>query len=565
MSKDSRSDYRRTERVKLSHPDVGDIASGALTYGYGCFANLQIDWRSPKPRLTPEQLARGLLAVGERGQRLSLFNCEQDGHSLYPEFVTEGELKGSDVVRFEVRYTDISEWFFQQMVVCGEPGKEVEWREMPSPLVAQVSQPDHHFKVESFYVSTIAQQGEDRNLHQHFEFRFTATQDRFTLANVKQQAHQFSNLLSILLAHPCSIVSVDVYADDKHGAHLYYPVRTRRSAEDTSEDPERISFRSFFTLKSDLDPHWDSVVKKFFASEYRGVIWSRLAGMQHHEGFWEHRVLGYVTLLDGYVSERIKKAKGKPMLPPKQKRAFVQRLGSKRLALTTQQQETLMAAVTEIFSQHDTFASKFKKLIEELDADVYKIINLSADDLKLIKALRDQVAHGLELSFKERNLTPVLVIVNRIVLLLMHLFFLEVDLEKGLFLRGLERPFNKLRRESEIDEVHLARVLKPGNFLQMTPYALRKLRMRPKLLFNCCITRNSKGVIGYSEKLSRDLQHKQRDHSTIKPHELLGIPDDAVTFLFDAYFEAGSDIERVNSIVMIDLARVPSGATRQTD
>lgn len=557
MSIDSGSDYKRTVRVKVSHPDVEGSADGSLTYGYGCLAHLRIDWRGPELRLTPEQLATGLLAVAENGHRLSLFNCEQNGQSLYPEFVTEGELRDADVVRFEVRYTDVSEWFFQQMAMHEVPGKNVEWREMPPTLVAEVSQPSHHFKVESFYVGTIAHQGEDRNLHQHFEFRFTATRHRFTLADVKQQAHQFSNLLSILLAHPCSIVSVDVYADDKYGAHLYYPVsRTRRPAEDTSGDIERISFRSFFTLKSDLDPHWGGVVKKFFASEYRGVIWSRLAGMQHHDGFWEHRVLGYVTLLDGYVSQRI--AMGKPMLPPKQKRAFAQRLGSKRLALTTQQQETLMEAVTAIFSQHDTFASKFEKLIEELDADVYKIIKLSADDFRLIKLLRNQVVHGLELSFKERNLTPVLVIVNRIELLLTHLFFLEVDLGKDVFLRGLERPLNRLRRESEIDEVHLARVLKPGNFLKMTPYALLKLRKRPKLLFICCVTRSRKGTIVYSRKFSEDVQNKPRARQTIKYHEILGLPEEAVTFLGNAYFENGSDIERVHSTVMIDLALLPA-------
>jgi hypothetical protein len=62
------------------------------------------------------------------------------------------------------------------MIVHEEPGKRVEWHEMPPTLVAEVSQPGHHFKVESFYVGTIARQGEDRNLHQYFEFRFTATQ-----------------------------------------------------------------------------------------------------------------------------------------------------------------------------------------------------------------------------------------------------------------------------------------------------------------------------------------------------------------------------------------------------
>lgn len=91
MSKDSSSDYKRRLRVKLSRPDVGDVAEGTLTYGYGCLAHLRIDWRGPELRLTSEQLATGLLAVAEKGQRLCLFNCEQDGHSLYPEFVTEGD------------------------------------------------------------------------------------------------------------------------------------------------------------------------------------------------------------------------------------------------------------------------------------------------------------------------------------------------------------------------------------------------------------------------------------------------------------------------------------------
>lgn len=557
MSQSSDSNQKRIVRVKLSHPDVGDIADGSLTYGRGMFARLEIDWRGPDLRLTPDQLATGLLAVAENGQRLSLFNCEQAGRSLFPQFVTEGELKGQNVVRFEVRYTDVSEWFFQQMIVRGEPGENVEWQEMPLPLIAEVSQPGHHFKIESFFVSTIAQQGEDRNLHQHFEFKFTATQDQFSLADVEQQARQFSNLLSILLAHPCSIVSIDVYEDDRRGAHLFYPFsRTRRPVDDESDEPERISFRSFFTLKSDLDSHWNDVVNRFFASEYRGVIWSRLAGMQHHEGFWEHRVLGYVTLLDGYVSQRFKK--GNPVLPPKQERAVLQRLGSKKLGLTKDQHDKLRVAITQIFSQHDSFASKFDKLIDELDADVYKIIQLSDDDFELIKEMRNQVAHGAELSFKERNLTRVWVIVNRIVLLLTHLFFLEVNLGKQVFLQGLERPFNKLRRQSEIDEVHLARVVKPDNFLKMTPYALRKLRKRPKKLFMCCVTRNRKGVIAYSEKLSHDLQHKPRGHLTVKQHEILGLPQDAVTYLGDAYFESGTDIEEVHSTVLIDLARVPA-------
>ena len=37
----------------------------------------------------------------------------------------------------------------------------------------------------------------------------------------------------------------------------------------------------------------------------------RLADMQRYDGFWEYRALGYVSLLDKYVSQRSKGQKRK--------------------------------------------------------------------------------------------------------------------------------------------------------------------------------------------------------------------------------------------------------------
>jgi len=111
--------------------------------------------------------------------------------------------------------------------------------------------------------------------------------------------------------------------------------------------------------------------------------------------------------------------------------------------------------------------------------------------------------------------------------------------------------------ESEIDEMHLDRVLKPENFLKVTPKALREIELRSRMLHCCCIVRDCNGVISYSEKYSKDVQQKPRARLTVRYHEILELPEDAVSYLGDAYFEDGSHTLPVHSTVMIDLARVP--------
>lgn len=549
------SEYRQTLRVKLSHPNVGDIGDGSITFGYGCLAHFVLEDFGHEISLSEDQLVAGLLAVAENGTHLSLFNCECRGCTLYPEFVITSDIKVVEFQSFEVRYSDVSEWFFRQMSIDATLGKQLDWRTVPAPLVAEVSLPDHHFKVESFYVSTLEGQGEDRNLHQHFEFRFTAIQGCFSFGEIRQRALQLSNLLSILLAHPCPIVSVDVTADGMQSARLYYGIhKSLPSGEQPKDDRDRVTSHAFLTQKSDIDDCWNDVVNKFFRSNYRHVVWSRLAGMQNYEGFWEYRVLAYVTLLDSYVSQAFKK--GPPTPPTKKLENFESKLGAIQPRLSETQLAYAIEAASEVFSVNNTFESKFRQLLSKLDSDVLKIINLSSADFKLIKGLRDGVAHGLQPSFIGSNITPVLVITNRIVLLLTHLFFLDVGLGRDVLLKGLARSVNKLRLESKIDQVHLDRVLKLGVFFQISPQTLLTIQQRPRKLYLPCIVRNLSGVISYSLSYSENILIAMEARNGDQFHELLGLPKEAVTHIGRAYFEDDTQIELVYGVVMIDLSLV---------
>ena len=467
-------------------------------------------------------------------------------------------MEAARIQKFEVRYSDVSDWFFPQMKMGERLGVSLEWKSMPAKLAAEVSQPDLNFKCESYYDASLVQRGEDRILHQHFEFHFTATQARFTLVDVRSIAHKFSQLLSLLLAHPCSILSIEVSPDGVYGGRLYYGVsKSPTLAPQTTSDPSYVGWRAFFTSKDDVDGCWDSVVKKFFQSKHRDVVWARMAGMQNFEGFWEYRILGYVALLDGYVSMAVKK--GFPVGPATKKlKGLESALKSIKPTLTPLQRNDVVAAVVTVFSSTDSFESKFDKLVAALDKDVIRIINFKDHDFKTIKKLRNEVAHALEISYKSFDLTSMLSIMHRLVLLLTYLFFLDVGVGPDIFLRSLDRTRSELRLRADIDKVHLARKLRPETFFVVSPGALNVIKARPRRLFCPCFVVDEQGGISYSLDYSQRLQNAMTAQTGGHAHERLGLPSQAVRYVSEAHFEDGARTESVHSVVMINRSLVPT-------
>jgi len=557
MRNTSETDQKRTLRAQLSHPDVGDVGEGKLTFGYSNSSTFSLNAFTPKVRLTEPQLAEGLVAEAEDGTKWSLYGCKGFGHSLFIDFVAENGMQATKIQKFEVRYTDVSDWFFSQMRLKSDLGASIEWTSIPAKLVAEVSQSDLSFKCESEYVASLVQQGEDRKLHQHFEFSFTATSKHFTLAEVRDLARRFSQLLSLLLVHPCSIVSVDVTPDGMHSGRLYYGVANSPPPEaESTDDPDLVAWRTFFTDKRDVDGCWDTLVKKFFHSKHRDVVWARLAGMQNFEGFWEYRILGYVTLLDGFVSKDFKT--GAPIQPTDKLKELDTALGAVKRKLTKAQTTAVMDAVTKVFISTGTFASKFDALMKKLDQDVVKVINFTTADFKRIKRLRDQVAHALPISYKSSDLTPMLAIMNRLKLLLTYLFFLEVGLQKDVFLRCLAQPRNQLRMRAEIDEVHLHRLLKPDSFFKVTPKQLEVIRKRSPKLFWPCFVLNKRGQITYSLAYSKKLAALFMNGTGGDVYGRLGFPSGVVRHVGEAYFEDGTHTVSVHSVAIIDRSLLPA-------
>lgn len=553
------ADRHTTLRVSLSHAQKGTIGEGELTFGYGCIASVSLDDFSLALDLNDEQLASGMLAVAATGRKLSLFKCTRLEHVIYPGFVVMGDSRDSLFESFKVRYSNVSEWFFQQMHINCQLGNNIKWQANPEPLVANVSTPNRDFRIESFYVANLEGVGEERTLHQHFEFRFTAAKNTFSIDEIQDLVQQFGNLLSILLTYTCQILSVDVSLKGTSYGRMYYGIHELRPNEIQNQDEKnKVTWHKFLTKKTDIDGCWEKLNNAYFQSSYREVIWSRLAGMQKHEGFWEYRVLGYVTILDGYVSQCIGKKSSAKLPPTKKLLKLKNALENDQLSLNSTQQTAIMDAASKIFAVSNTFPSKLQSLLEGLDPDVLRIINLKQGDVDLVKQMRDEVAHGLQLTFTGQNITPVFEITNRIILLLTYLFFEDIGLGRDVFLLCLSRPLTELRMLSKLDQVHLDRTLSPEIFLNVSTSDFQKIQQRSKRLLYSCLERNLAGELIYAEELSVALDKATRERSSgvLKFHELLCVPENSTKFLNNAYVEDGVQTLSIHSLVIIDLARI---------
>jgi hypothetical protein len=280
--------------AELYHDQIGQLGSGVLSFGGNQSAYVRLSIADTAPELHTDDAKFDLIkAVTNEERTFCLCNCKANAFILYADYVIDGDLKESEFDSISVRYSDVSEWFLRWRTLDGSVGEILKWTRIPEDINVSIKANDDSFDLRSAYCGSSSQLGEDLVIHEHVEFIFSAEASRFSLTDVKAKTHELSCLLSILLAYPVTIISVFVSQKSDHSHRIYFP---------TFERPERTKDDSSFWVRCfiqqpALDGKWQSIFDNYYQSNYRKICWTRLSGMQRYEGFWEYKVLGYVSLL----------------------------------------------------------------------------------------------------------------------------------------------------------------------------------------------------------------------------------------------------------------------------
>ncbi|SFB19324.1 hypothetical protein SAMN04515620_12464 [Collimonas sp. OK607] len=271
--------------------------------------------------------------------------------------------------------------------------------------------------------------------------------------------------------------------------------------------------------------------------------------MQRYEGFWEYKTLGYVTLLDKYVTE-FSRANGLKTTTPGNgnMQKFNTELKKIKPSVGDDLHKRVMNIADNIFSKkrEPNFPEKYEYTMNATNGDIVKIINLAAADFKRIKDLRDAIAHGdaLEMTDSDYDRTPV--IVAKIALLLTYWAFIDFGLEPNDFMDCLTRNHNQLRRQADPDFVHLARVTNPDKFFTISQAEFDKISGIQNFILGACFTENIQGGLEYSEKHAETCRKWWKNPSKKTGHihahkDIFSVQEESLKIVYDAYVECGEN------------------------
>lgn len=545
MRKNNHNPDLKNFDVELYHDQLGRLGSGVLSFGGNQCAcvNLLISDNALELR-TDDAKFDLVKAVTNEGSTFCLCDCKANGITLYADYVIDGDLKEAAVDSISVRYSDVSEWFLHWRTIDGSVGKTLNWTQIPKDINVSVETDNEHFDLRSAYCSSHRQLGEDLVLHEHVEFIFSAKASKFNLADVKAKTHELSCLLSILLAYPATIISVVVSQGSGCSYRIYFP---------TFERPERAKddgkfWIQCFIQQPALDGRWQSIFDHYYQSKYRKVCWVRLSGMQRYDGFWEYKVLGYVSLLDSYLNIRFDRVSPSESLPPSSKkiRKFLHDLTQEFPTMLSDERDKIVEIANRAFSSTTlSFSNKYRLAIEEADIDIIKIINLSEDEFSLIKKVRDRVAHGDDHGLEQEQFPTVIRAQAKIALLLTYWAFLDFGFMAQEFIACLEKTHSNLKLAAMIDSVYMQRVTGAAEFFSVTTEKLRLLRGIKGLRVQSCCTENEIGEIEFSEEFTKKyrgwLNDTTRTSTIHDPEQIFGLSKDQARLVNQGYFECGED------------------------
>lgn len=535
--------------VEVYYDDYSILGEGQLTFGCGGFICIKLDLSSNCR--TPQRELPILRAKTKEGQHFTLFNCEADDHLLYAGFIVCGNVK-SDISEFHVKYAQLSDWFLHGQYITGELGESVSWNN-PSPqlsITIKVAGEDFSLKTETF--SSLTKRGEDHVIHEHTRFIFKRDAGVFLVDELREKSFELSTLLSLLTATPVSIANVWACFDVGYPMPTYFPAFKEIDGGSLS----RVYWTSCLTQRHSLDDKWQSIFERFYISNYRKTSWVRLAGMQRYEGFWEFKILGYVSLLDEYVSTYAEIANQKvTKVENKKVTRFKEQIKLLNKPLDKTQIHDVETLIESIFvtSRELTFKEKYDYAKSLTDESIRRVINLTDDDFSLIKRIRDKVAHGAAPDLSDTSYQELHNIVEKIALLMTYWAHSDLGFLPSDFATSLKHTHNRLQFNKGLDKIHLDRITNSAEFIKVSENLYEQFSSGQLSIINACFTQNAEGELAHSKR--HEDMYKAWINNRAKMSNLVidafGSESERVTTAGSLYLECGEKTIRLHMAYII--------------
>jgi hypothetical protein len=403
-----------------------------------------------------------------RGDGVSylLIDCETTGATFYPKYIVKSEINFVESFSgFYVLFRGFSEWIIGDKNIVSDGDKLViqhESRKFSLEL-------DNAYKISNeYWFSNGNSKKASATFNEYCLIKVESTSGVFSLDKTRELIYDLKRIFSLLSGVNIDVEFVTNLSGGSDEASFYF-------ASDQKND--ELDFNNVFFSPEYLFKYSkiEDALKQYYLhskSKFNDV-WNRLLGMLEYQGYWEFRILGIVALLDKVVSvyadsinsKLISKDKFSGLKKEIEKTIYEFNLDAQ--GCIGEEHKSLYKSLIQklndgfVNRHYSTFKEKFDLLISSVDPDVKEIINLTEDQFKHLKRIRDAIAHGETPETKLKgDITIEGIIVAKVTLILLYLAYKDLSFNEIDFIEMIDKFDNKLINRAKLNHVALDYKLK---------------------------------------------------------------------------------------------------------
>ncbi|TGK96013.1 hypothetical protein EHQ30_05135 [Leptospira brenneri] len=409
-----------------------------------------------------------------------LCDNEIEHSQIYSRFLIKSE--GTDILNTEFKEIGVYNEFFSQMFY----EYEVEYSRKNYTFSRKVdfysfeTSIDFNGKSITLYncynQSTVNKDGKVI-IEEYPTINIKSNSGNFNLTEIENLIHDISLLFTFLVGLPI-IPELVWVLENKTWLGFYFP---------RIEPSKKIEYSRLFSLidikKLLKENSFTDIIHNYFHHKKYSVFkdkWSKIYSLLDYNGIWDYEFIGFVSLLDHHVSNFASKNRPKRSISKNYFKKLKTKLNDiieKEPLESEEIKKVLRDQINSLkISSLGTFNENFEFLLNSVDKNLIDIIDLSKEDFKVIKKLRDDIAHSNTINYEEIDYTKINILKNKITILLFYFILLDLGIKHDAFLESMANSYNQIIRNSNLNELLLDRLSKKFPFIKITDSEFKKIK-----------------------------------------------------------------------------------------
>ena len=429
-----------------------NAAKGTLIFGDGSIPSLKI--QNGLSRLDLASEVQNIKVETHQGDVFTLCQCRALNNAIYPSVIIKGDIQKDEVSSINVRMDVVSEWLNTFNGFECQKNSTITFNcNNDDKLNVAVSGVNDGFTISISHRFKTSKVGSIHNVIEWIDFSFEPLDGCvFGVLDVPEKVADLLRLFSVLIGVAVNVDLVTVCIGENKVAPVYFPLARNKKVKNNE-------ISDYLVMPGILDDKWSELFNGYFNSDYKNSLWKRIYGMSYYTGFYEFEFVGYVVILDKYVSGVASSHNN-----DKIQRSLPKKLEGLLNNLEEKAPETCKADIDairkELSSKREKyFAEKYEFATSLADENVIRVINMSNEDFKEIKRCRDEVAHGEALIYSGFDISNLKRIEAKLKLLLRYFAYKEAGVG-DIFMSALLSMHEDVRL-ADIDKKYRDNIISP--------------------------------------------------------------------------------------------------------